>query len=190
MKILEIGPGTADGKSLVFPDADTADIQGSGPTAKVELGQSPLPFADESYDLVFMSHILEHIPWYRSVTALREVHRVLKPGGELELYVPDFAFIVQCYQEQRCGDDWRIFNDAGGWMTWVNGRLFTYGEDATELLSKERPIPQTHHKAVFDEPYLLARLEDAGFTKVQALRKRRNGKGHGVREAGALGIKQ
>jgi SAM-dependent methyltransferase len=187
-KILEIGPGTADGKSVHFPTADTLDVQGEKPTFRAVWGQQPLPIADESYDLVFASHVLEHIPWYRAVTALREIHRILKPQGEFEIYVPDFSFIVQCYTEQCCGDDWRVFNEAGGWMTWVNGRLFTYGEDAVELKSDIRPLLQTHHKAAYDEPYLMARLLDAGFTP-SPLRKRRNGTAHKVREAGVLAVK-
>jgi len=190
-KILEIGPGTANGKSIHFPGADTLDCQGANPTYRSSWGEEPLPIEDDTYDLVFASHVLEHIPWYRAVTALREVRRVLKPGGEFEVYVPDFAFIVECYHDQKCGDKWRVFNEAGGWMTWVNGRIFTYGADATELKSDHRPLTQSHHKCVYDEPYLLARLIDAGFPEdTRALKSRRNGAAHGVEEAGALAVKQ
>lgn len=190
MKVLEIGPGTADGKSLFWPDADTVDIQADGATSNVDWGLEPLPFADDTYDLVFASHVLEHIPWYRTVSALREAHRVLKPGGEIEIYVPDFAFIVKCYTEQRCGDAWRVFNEASGWMTWVNGRIFTYGEDAKELLSKARPLVSSHHKAMFDQPYLIARLVDAGFHNIRPLSKRINGVAHSMVEAAALATKK
>jgi ubiquinone/menaquinone biosynthesis C-methylase UbiE len=38
-----------------------------------------LPFADESFDLVFMREVLQFIP--EPVTALSELHRVLRPGG-------------------------------------------------------------------------------------------------------------
>ncbi|MBK9638573.1 MAG: class I SAM-dependent methyltransferase [Bacteroidetes bacterium] len=38
-----------------------------------------LPFADQSFDMVYSSHVLEHIP-DRS-KALKEIYRVLKPGG-------------------------------------------------------------------------------------------------------------
>lgn len=187
--ILEIGPGTMDAKSIVFPGADTVDAVVGKPTAKSVWGQEPLSLRTESYDLVFASHVLEHVPWYRVDAALREVLRVLKPGGEFEVYVPDFAHIVRCYLDKRCGDTWRVFNPEGDWMTWVNGRIFTYGADAVELLSDVRPIPQTHHKTVFDAAYLEACLRKAGFSSVHMLRTRRNGKKHSIPEVGAIAIR-
>jgi len=47
-----------------------------------------LPFADQSFDLIVCSEVLEHIPNYEA--ALKEVARVLKPGGQLVISVPRF----------------------------------------------------------------------------------------------------
>jgi SAM-dependent methyltransferase len=190
-RILEIGPGTVNGRSVVFPDADTVDGKVGNPTSTALWGKDRFEFEDNTYDLVFASHVLEHVPWYRTVTALQEVFRVLKPGGEFEVYVPDFAYIVQCYLKQRCGDNWRVFNPNSDWMTWVNGRIFTYGEDAVELLSPERPIPQTHHKAVFDQRHLVACLIAAGFNRVIPVESgtRRHGQKHSIPEVGAIAVK-
>lgn len=188
MKVLEIGPGTPDGKSVLFPNADTVDAHGELATENLIWGQNDLPFDDNVFDLVFASHVLQFVPWYRVVTALREARRVLKPEGELELYVPDFAYIVQCYNEKTIGDDWKLFNDAGGWMTWINGRIFGPGEDATEIL-KDGESPFTHMKSAFDESYLIARLTDAGFKDIEPISHRRTGEVPQMREVGALAIK-
>jgi ubiquinone/menaquinone biosynthesis C-methylase UbiE len=40
-----------------------------------------MPFADQSFEIVFSHGVLHHIPEIR--TAQREIHRILKPGGEL-----------------------------------------------------------------------------------------------------------
>ncbi|HVF11255.1 MAG TPA: glycosyltransferase [Abditibacteriaceae bacterium] len=45
-----------------------------------------LPFADESFDKIMMSEVLEHLTDDRQ--ALRELHRILRPGGVLALSVP------------------------------------------------------------------------------------------------------
>lgn len=45
-----------------------------------------LPFADESFDLITCSEVLEHIR--NPVRALREMRRMLKPGGKLLLSTP------------------------------------------------------------------------------------------------------
>ncbi|HPE06192.1 MAG TPA: methyltransferase domain-containing protein [Smithellaceae bacterium] len=58
-------------------------------------------FKSDSVDLIYASHVLEHFKRYECKTALREWHRVLRPGGTLRLAVPDFEAIVKIYQEKK-----------------------------------------------------------------------------------------
>ena len=52
---------------------------------------APLPFADGAFDLVTSLDVIEHID--DDVAALRELRRVLRPGGRLLVAVPAFMFL-------------------------------------------------------------------------------------------------
>lgn len=72
-----------------------------------------LPFADQTFDKVICSEVLEHIPNYKAV--LEEIERVLKPGGVLALSVPRFFPEWVCWQLSDAyheveGGHIRIFN--------------------------------------------------------------------------------
>jgi SAM-dependent methyltransferase len=67
-----------------FGKYETADLFMKGVDHRVDLQN--LPFADGSYDFVFASHVLEHVPDDRK--AIQEIRRILKPNGVAILPVP------------------------------------------------------------------------------------------------------
>jgi SAM-dependent methyltransferase len=73
----------------------TADIDGAGVDFAEDL--TKLSFADASFDLVYCSHVLEHIR--DDAAALREIRRVLAPGGIAVLPVPVFSDVTVEYPE-------------------------------------------------------------------------------------------
>ena len=58
-----------------------------------------LPFPTDSADYVFCSHVLEHFPPLKADHLLREVLRILKPGGWARICVPDLAHAFSLYQQ-------------------------------------------------------------------------------------------
>ncbi len=75
-----------------------------------------LPFRDASFDKVICAEVLEHIPDYQGV--LREIRRVLKPGGHLAVSVPRFGPEWICWRlssayHQVPGGHVRIFRRKG-----------------------------------------------------------------------------
>jgi predicted SAM-dependent methyltransferase len=60
----------------------------------------PLPFPDESTDFCFSEHFLEHLYPDEGIAHLREVARILKPGGVYRIVVPDVVKFFQKYLEQ------------------------------------------------------------------------------------------
>jgi len=56
------------------------------PSARLKMDITDMPLADDSVDVVYCSHVLEHIPDDRA--AMSEIARVLKPEGWALLVVP------------------------------------------------------------------------------------------------------
>ncbi len=59
-----------------------------------------IPFPDNSFDVVYHSHLLEHFPKADAPAFIAECYRVLKPGGIIRVVVPDLQRIAQTYLEQ------------------------------------------------------------------------------------------
>lgn len=56
----------------------------------------PLPFEDNYFDQILMSHFLEHVP--DTIEMMNECWRVMKPGGLLQIQVP-YAMSHAAYQD-------------------------------------------------------------------------------------------
>jgi SAM-dependent methyltransferase len=68
------------------PFVDYLSIDIDMPAAMMHMDVTDLSLDDESFDVVYCSHVLEHIPDDRK--AIAELFRVLKPGGWAILQVP------------------------------------------------------------------------------------------------------
>jgi len=83
---------------------------------RVDLGIEPLPFPDNSVELIFSYHTLEHIEDY--LFALGEIHRVLCHGGRLLLGVPYVTLteyhLVNPYHHHNFNEFSFDFFDPGG----------------------------------------------------------------------------
>jgi SAM-dependent methyltransferase len=68
-----------------LPDFINVDISGRAEMT-LDLGRDRLPFEDNSIDLIFSYHTLEHVSNY--LFSLSEIHRVLKHGGVFLVGLP------------------------------------------------------------------------------------------------------
>ena len=90
--------------SAKFGQYETADLYLSDVDHRVDL--QDLPFADRSYDFVFASHVLEHIP--EDTKAISEIRRVLKPSGIAVLPVPLVAMTTIEYPEANPYEEYHV----------------------------------------------------------------------------------
>jgi SAM-dependent methyltransferase len=101
--------------------------------AMVQMDITDIRYPDNSFDVIYCSHVLEHVPDDRR--AMRELARVLKPGGWAVLVVP--------------------FRDA----------LETFEDPTiTDPQSRQRLFGQWDHVRWYGAADFQRRLEEAGFT--------------------------
>lgn len=73
----------------------TTDIE--SPLAKVKADIHNLPFEDNKFDVAICNHVLEHVD--DDIQAMKEIYRVLKPGGWAILQVPFFTPVPEKTEE-------------------------------------------------------------------------------------------
>lgn len=78
-------------------DWDNYDFAPAGPEVRAIDLSRPHPFREASYEVCYMSHVLEHLPRQRVPLLLSEILVALKPGGVVRLVVPDLETIARLY---------------------------------------------------------------------------------------------
>ncbi|MCX6717349.1 MAG: methyltransferase domain-containing protein [Candidatus Taylorbacteria bacterium] len=100
-------------------------------------------FPNNYADLVYASHVLEHVSHLQLLDVLHEWKRIIKPGGTLRLSVPDFDKIISIYETENK----KIESIIGPLM---GGQDYDFN----------------FHKSIFNEFFLNKVLKDVGFNKV------------------------
>jgi SAM-dependent methyltransferase len=182
IRFLEIGPGVQR-----LADFETVNVLKNDVTDYIaDLSLEKLPFKDRSFDLIYTSHFLEHIEWFKVEQCIKEMHRVLKDNGKLEIWLPDGLKAAQTLIEAENGrllktpDGWKNGNKEDSPYLWVNGRVF-YG------LNPKYP---SWHKGLFTYNYLASLLEKSKFKNIRKLdNKECRGFDHGWINLGIIGEK-
>ncbi len=100
---------------------------------------------DNTIDLIYAAHILEHFGRNEYKDVLKEWYRVLKPNAILRISVPSFEAVIKYYL------------DKGNNLNLLLGFLVG-GQKIGEY---------DYHKMVFDKKLLTNVLEDIGFTSTR-----------------------
>ena len=129
---LDIGGGSGLKRDEDFISVDIID-------ADVIAPMWDIPYPDNSVDFIWSSHTLEHVGIYDVAKVLKEWFRILKPGGEAIIQVPNFDYVAKYW---LTGPD-RQWAEAMVFGTQVNEGQF--------------------HKCAFTYASLKGDLEIAGF---------------------------
>jgi len=73
----------------------TADLE--SPLAQVKMDIHSIPFAENSFDVVFCNHVMEHVE--DDIRAMSEIYRVLKPSGWAIIQSPQNKELKNTYED-------------------------------------------------------------------------------------------
>ena len=85
--LTKLNLGCGEEKKAGYVNLDWQSL--TEPDVRHDLNKFPYPFADNTFDLIEASHILEHLD--KPFAVMKELHRILKPGGKLLIQVPHFS---------------------------------------------------------------------------------------------------
>ena len=110
---------------------------------------------NESVDLIYTSHMLEHIPFNDLVKFIKECFRVLKKKGQLSVCVPDASLYIKSYIDKK---NFREINDCAKTAIVDTGSFM----DQVNYIAYMDQL----HKYMFDSENLVKTLSLLPFTKV------------------------
>ncbi|WP_187770646.1 class I SAM-dependent methyltransferase [Cognatilysobacter lacus] len=118
-----------------------------------------LALANESADVAYSSHMLEHLAYDDLRTALREVHRVLRPGGVFRSVMPDLEAEVATYVASTNDDRASEF---------LRATLLGMSTRPRGMLGHLRAaVGNSQHLWLWDYRSIATRLAEAGFTDIR-----------------------
>src|SRR5438034_3615011 len=117
--LMKLNYGSGETKLAGFINIDS--IESTKPDILADLKKGPLPFKDESAELIHMLHALEHIEQGFWPLIFHEFHRLLIEDGELRLAYPEFEVCARNFIENYKGN--RIF-----WRRTLYGRQLYPGD--------------------------------------------------------------
>ena len=143
----------------------TADLL--NPRAMVKMDITDIRYPDESFDVIYCSHVLEHVPDDRK--AMHEFFRVLKPSGWAVLLVPiigertfeDSSITDPIQRSKLFGQEDHVRNYGRDYVDRLRGAGF-YVEEVlpADFLSQEEIVRMGIHSAA-GEIYLCKKQQSA-----------------------------
>ena len=158
------------------PDWTNLDVAPARPRVQAYDLSRGIPLPDATFDVVYLSHVLEHFGKKEALGLLKECHRVLQRGGIVRVAVPDLEHIAQLYL-QALG---KAADGANGWQAhydWMMLELYdqTVREcSGGEMLEYFRQDPIPNEAFVYERLGGEARRMRYGASGQNSLRERRS----------------
>jgi predicted SAM-dependent methyltransferase len=140
---LNIGSGQRRFTGEGWINVDCVSRPGQVPDLLLDVGSEKLPYEDNSMDMAVLHHVYEHFGLGEGHGIVREINRVLAPGGRLIVTVPDMHALAE---------------------RWLKGELANYNY-MVNVYGAYQGEPGDRHKWGYNCPELMADLDRASTWK-------------------------
>lgn len=147
-KILELGGGANPSPGVTCNvDVRQCYAPDGRPTVSFTADfEKPLPIQSDEWDAVISRYSLEHVSWRRVGDHIREIHRILKPGG--------MAFVTTANLHRQA--QIIVEKEAAGELT----------DEQVCMVFGDNDYPENTHRAGWSAQTALAAFQEAGFVDV------------------------
>lgn len=119
-----------------------------------------LPFDDCTFSVVFSEHLIEHMEYPSGARILREVYRVLRPGGYVRFSTPDLHRLVGLLLHNN--DNVRL-----SYVRLIN-HLFSDADDLNDPTFTINSVFYSHgHRFLYTEELLTKLYSNTGFKEIK-----------------------
>lgn len=143
-KLIELGGGA---NPTIRPNVDVRMCcdQNGNPTVDFTANfEEPLPISSNEFDGVYSHFVLEHISWRKVEQFLRELLRILKPGGKVVLVTANTEAQIRWVLERRKWD-----------------------HHSSCILFGDQDYPENTHKNFQSPDYIKEQLVSVGFENIR-----------------------
>jgi len=127
MRYLNVGCGTHYATGWV--NTDVWEDHATKPDVLVESGK-PYPFEDNTFDAIFLGHVLEHMDWSEVGGFLEDMNRIAKPDVPILAVGPDVYRTIKRWQKNQ--EPWSMVESVmehqdvyGGYTSFINSDAYT-----------------------------------------------------------------
>lgn len=118
------------------------------------------PLPDNSLRYIYTEHMIEHVPYEKGVSMLRECYRTLMPGGRIRLATPDLKFLHDLYRTDKT-------DLQTAYIKWATDNHIEGRTEYVDTFVINNYVRDWGHLFIYDFAVLKGALEKTGFKDIE-----------------------